>query len=417
MSFRRLLIQRMKGYRQQAIILCLFSLMFSFLFLGCIVSYSIYDYAKQNVGKYVKGSIKIKSCEDDDEKKFSAEGQEIPFEWIQELSKRKEIKNYEMLSMAGVHGVDIKHMDLYDDELNKEDEKGNLLLVYQKNMKNYYLFHDLGYTILDGRWIEEDESGYKAVISKTTAEQHNKSVGDQIQLCTLNGDPIFLEIVGISTYEFDGSGVSLIRACPYNYIFTTKEVVDKANLSENVFEVEFELADCKESGLVENSIQEELKGNDFIINKKLSGYHTILAALTNNQTTIFLLLVASLVMSAVITGLFSVYSLTERLKEIGILISLGMKRRNIILQYILELFIPVVFGNIVCLGVFYMVRPAIISYMTDKIKIIPELTLSLHMIHILAFFSCVCFMMIITLIYISYKVITNKPKELLIEAN
>ncbi len=154
MSFRRLLIQRMKGYKQQAMILCLFSLICSFLFLGCIVSYSIYDYAKQNVGKYVKGSIQIKSCEDNSEEKFSSEGQKIPFEWIQEVSKYKGIKNYEMMSMAGVHGVDITNDDLWDDELNKEDEKGNLLLVHQKNMKNFYLFHDLGDTILEGRWIE-----------------------------------------------------------------------------------------------------------------------------------------------------------------------------------------------------------------------------------------------------------------------
>lgn len=416
MNFGKLLIQRMRGYKHQAIILFLFGLMFSLLFLGCMVTYSAFGYAKENVGKYVKGSIQIKSCEDNLVEKFSAEGQRIPAEWIRELSGRKEIKAYEMASMAGVHGVNIKHANMYDDELNKEDEKGSLLLVYQKNMKNNYLFKDLKNTLVDGRWLEENESGYKAVIGKTIAEENEKSVGDTIQLATLQGESLSLEIVGISSCESD-SVVWPTRAAPYNFIFTTKEVVDQANLSENVFEVEFELEDCKDADRITSEIQEEFAGQNHIINIWLTEYHTILAAFTNNQTTVAVLFITVLIMSAVITGLFAVYSLSERFKELGILISLGMRRREILWQYILELLLPAACGNLICLSLFYLLRTPITSFLIHKIEIIPELTISVSGAQILAYFSCVLFMMLISLLYICYKVIKNNPKELLVESN
>ncbi len=418
MNFGKLLIQRMRGYKHQAIILFLFSLMFSFLFLGCMVTYSAFGYAKENVGKYMKASIRVKSCEDDSLMKYSAGGQKIPAEWIRELGGREEIKDYEMASMTGVHGIDVKHFDyFYDDVLKEEDEKGSLLLVYQKNMKNHKLFKDQGNTLLEGRWLEENESGYKAVIGKTTAEQNEKSVGDTIQLATLNGESLFLEIVGISSCEYDGTFASPTRLASYNFIFTTKEVVDRANLSENVFEAEFELKDCKDVDRMINEIQEECTEGNYIITTQLTEYHTVLAAFTNNQTTVAVLFITVLIMSAVITGLFAVYSLSERFKELGILISLGMRRREILLQYIFELLLPAACGNLICLGLFYLLRPSITSFMIHKIGIIPELTVSVSGVQILAYFSCVLFMMLISLIYICYKVIKNNPKELLVEAN
>lgn len=419
MNFWKLLMQRMRGYKHQAIILFLFGLMFSFLFLGCMVTYSAFGYAKENVGKYMEASIRIKSCEDDSLMKYSAEGQKIPVEWIRELSGREEIKAYEMASMAGVHGIDVKHFDyFYDDDLKQEeDEKGSLLLVYQKNMKNHKLFKDQGNTLLEGRWLEENESGFKAVIGKSTAEENEKSVGDTIQLTTLQGESLFLEIVGISSCEYDGTFVWPTRLASYNFIFTTKEVVDQANLSENVFEVEFELKDCKDVDRIKNEIQEKYADKNYIITTQLTEYHTILAAFTNNQTTVAVLFITVLFMSAVITGLFAVYSLSERFKEVGILISLGMRRREILLQYILELLLPAACGNLICLGLFYLLRTPITSFMIHKIEIIPELTISVSGVQILAYFSCVLFMMLISLIYICYKVIKNNPKELMVESN
>lgn len=38
-----------------------------YIILGCVITYDISDFAKKNVGKNVYGTVRINSCEDDDE--------------------------------------------------------------------------------------------------------------------------------------------------------------------------------------------------------------------------------------------------------------------------------------------------------------------------------------------------------------
>lgn len=120
-------------------------------------------------------------------------------------------------------------------------------------------------------------------------------------------------------------------------------------------------------------------------------------------------------MGAVIIGLFSVYSLTGRLKEIGILRCIGMKRRSIIAQYVAELLIPVLIGNMSCLCIFLALKVPITNYVTHRMNLVSDLNLSLQMSHVLGYFSCSLIVILFAVIYMILKIVKCKPKELLIE--
>lgn len=415
MGFWRLLKARINKNFYQAKILFIFSFFFSAVILGNIVTYTVLFYAKENVGKNVEGSILIKSCEDHDEKKFMKKGQRIPFERLEDLCEDDRIKDYDVTCLAGAHGKNVSHMSLYDEEMDKEDENGNLLLVYQKNMLNHYMFKDWGYKIIEGRALKANEVGGKAVVTQTFSEENSVTVGDTIELESVSGQAIKLQVVGISNYQYQGNIVIPVRSAEYNYIFTTQEVVEQANESSDVFSVNLKLKDCGEAETLLKDIKNEYGFSDFLINQQTTEYKTALVAIVNNETTVFVLLATVIIMGAVIIGLFSVYSLTGRLKEIGILRCIGMKRRSIIAQYVAELLIPVLIGNMLCLCIFLALKVPLTNYVTHRMNLVSDLNLSLQMSHVLGYFSCSLIVILFAVIYMILKIVKCKPKELLIE--
>lgn len=413
MSFLELLRKRIIYYRFQAMVFGLLSFVFSIIILGCVITYDISDYAKKNVGKDVYGTVKINSCEDDDEVQSTARGQKIKYDWMKQMVKDERVADYDVVSMSGVHGKNVTHMLLNDENLDKEDKDGNLALIYQRNMLNHMLFKELGNTIIEGRSIEKDEKGNGAVVSQTFAEQNNIAVGNEIYLESVFHDEIVLEVVGISSCKYQSNIAIPIRMSEYNQIFTTKEMVDRANQSNNVLSVEFQMKDCKEANEFLQDLKKTINETKYIFHVYTTEYNMALSSIINNQTTSNILMFITIVLGCVIISLFAVYSLAEHLKDIGILYSLGKSKKNIIMQYVMELTVPVFAGNLICLLIYICVKDILTELLCEKVSFGLNIVIHLEKMDILLYFSCVIIMILFSIGYICFKVVKNKPKELL----
>lgn len=416
MGFWELLVKRMRKYYGQGIILTVFGFLFSGMILGCIAAYSVTVYGKEHIGESMDGKVQVKSCEGNDERSSCSEGQMIEYELAKQLVDDERVADYDMVSMAGVHGRNVTHMLLMDETMDQEDANGNLTLICQRKMLDHAVFKDRGNSIIAGRAIKEDEQGSVAVVSKTFAEQNAVSTGDWISLESLNGEEINLEIVGISSYIYQGNIVLPVRMAEYNQIFTTKEIVDRANGLKNLYQVTYTMRDCGDADFFLQDIKRQLDSTEYIFHVYNTEYHMALSAIVNYQTTIFMLIEISVVMGCFIIGLFAVYSLTGHLKDIGILYSLGIKRCSIIAQYLVELLLPVFMGNILCLLLFEGVKGVLTDILKQKVSFVSNVEIRLEWEQLMVYFSCGIVMTLLSAGYICFKVIKSSPRELLTES-
>ena len=76
--------------------------------------------------------MQVKSCEGNDERSSCSEGQMIEYELAKQLVDDERVADYDMVSMAGVHGRNVTHMLLMDETMDQEDANGNLTLICQR---------------------------------------------------------------------------------------------------------------------------------------------------------------------------------------------------------------------------------------------------------------------------------------------
>ncbi len=267
--------------------------------------------------------------------------------------------------------------------------KHSLSLYACNNSAFSEYFRTGAFTLSEGRHIEADDT-FKALISADLAERNGLSVGDTFNfeiregvfvaggdLYKRWGNPFTLEIVGLfdinlhqeaSTYEIT-TGETLIRELEWdyaeNYIFcdlNTAVYEDAVNIAYYRYTVgkdeTFDTARIENATLDEysfinatffvddpenlNAAIAEFKTNDdidfhyFPITPDDSAYKASVKPLTALGTFTAILIAAVIAGCTVILGLLLNMWVKSRLREMGVLMSMGVSKRTIVLQLLLE---------------------------------------------------------------------------------
>lgn len=203
------------------------------------------------------------------------------------------------------------------------------------------------YKLVDGRHITPDDK-HTCLLSKELASYNNLSVGDKVKMYSLDSDSISeFEIVGI----FDGTEGTSGNALTVDEIPANCGYIDCATL--------FELFGDELNGYqqltiyVENpvSIQNvyerisalpELKGKTLKLSIDTEGYDVVSAPLESLKNLVNTTIVIIAAVSVAILTLLLTIWIRGRKREIGILLSIGKSKANIILQLFAESFIVAV---------------------------------------------------------------------------
>lgn len=209
-------------------------------------------------------------------------------------------------------------------------------------------------TLIKGKCVFEDGK-CEAVISKEFAEENELDIDDSLNLKNLDGESsIVFKVIGI--YEAGQND-----EFNTDTIFTSNEVIWNmyyAGEFEKIHgSVTFFISD---PGAIENIILEikdniPIDWNQYVINTDKGNYNKVSYQLQSIEKLSITLTVISVLIAFVILILLLVARTRERVTEIGILLSIGVNKVELIIQFLVEVNILLFFALMVSLPVSYCV--------------------------------------------------------------
>lgn len=275
------------------------------------------------------------------------------------------------------------------------------------------------YKLVDGRHITPDDK-HSCLISKELADYNKLSVGDKVKMYSLDSDSISeFEIVGI----FDGTEGTSGNALTVDEIPANCGYIDCATLFE-MFGDELngyqQLTIYVEDPVNIQNVYDkiaalpELKGKTLKLSIDTDEYEVVSTPLESLQKLVNTTIVIISVTSIVILTLLLTIWIRGRKREIGILLSIGKSKGNIILQIFTETFIVAVisfaasipFSNLIAekAGAF-LVSKVTTGTVNLNVQIVAAYIPLLYIIGIL--------LIVVSVIASSWTVVRLKPKDIL----
>lgn len=275
-----------------------------------------------------------------------------------------------------------------------------------------------------GRHIEENDRN-KIIIHEKFAQLNNVNLGDKIKL-SQEGKTLELEVVGIysgeKTNTFNGLSSDFIENTVYTDYKSSQEL---SNLITNnkVTSVEYGVEDPTRLDDIIKSV-ENLGINNLMISKSNKNYELVTSSVESIIKITNMIRIGSVVVGVVILSLILMFWVRERTYEIGILLSLGTSKVNLVLQFIVEVLLVTIFGLMISLGI----EIATIKYLASNVgsifseelpkSIADELMkMSVNGIDIVNLVIVMIAIVIISVVVALLPILKMKPKKILTNIN
>ena len=275
-----------------------------------------------------------------------------------------------------------------------------------------------------GRHIEENDKN-KIMIHEKFAELNHVNLGDKIKL-SQEGKILELEIVGVysgeKTNTFNGLSSDFIENTVYTDYKSSQEL---SNLIANnkVTSVEYGVDDPTKLDDVIKAV-ENLGINNLMVSKSNKNYELVTSSVESITKITNMIRIGSVVVGVVILSLILMFWVRERTYEIGILLSLGTSKVNLVLQFIVEVLLVTIFGLMIALGI----EIATIKYLASNVgnifseelpkSIADELMkISVNGIDIVNLVIVMIAIVIISVVVALLPILKMKPKKILTNIN
>lgn len=230
------------------------------------------------------------------------------------------------------------------------------------------------YTLVKGRHITPEDS-WSAVISRALAEQNGLSVGDRFEAGYSPGtraedpsrpeEPFSFTIVGI--FDITGQQTQLNQAEPsmlQNAVFidaAAGHAIDSGDptLSRYRYGVIFMVDDPRDLEQTVAAAQSNLDMQHFRCVVDDTEYRQSVQPLERMETTMKLLTVVLVGIGTIILALVLLLWIRQRTKEIGIYLSIGLSKRNILLQLLTESVVSSVIGGSIAIPLTFAITAAV----------------------------------------------------------
>ena len=343
--FNRAYLYIIRKKVRSSILFLIVTLISFFLLSGSVLNTTVNNISK-NLYKDVNFGFNIESTD--------KSNKEIEKDTLKKIEELKGItsKNYIFSKPVTVEGKKVvqenQNITLNDEVKNKS----NLVMMNGITAsKSNIDFKSEVLKLEKGRHIEENDKN-KIMIHEKFAELNNVSLGDKIKLAQ-EGKVLELEVVGIysgeKTNTFNGLSSDFIENTVYTDYKASQEL---SNLIANnkVTSVEYGVEDPTKLDDVIKTI-ENLGINNLMVSKSNKNYEIITSSVESITKITNMIRIGSVVVGVVILSLILMFWVRERTYEIGILLSLGTSKVNLVLQFIVEVLLVTIVGLITALGI------------------------------------------------------------------
>ena len=361
---------------------------------------------------------------------------------IESIDKsNKEIEKDTLKKINEVAGVNQKNY-LYAKSVNVVDKKvvqenQNITITEEmKNKSNLVMMNGITSTknnidfksevlkLEKGRHIEENDQN-KILVHEKFASMNNLNLGDKIKL-EQNGKNVEFEVVGIfsgeKTNNFEGLSSDFIENTVYTDYNSSQKLLDYSS-NNKVTSVEYGVNNPAELDDIIKNV-ESLGINNISVSKSNKNYELVTSSVESITKLTNIIRIGSVIVGVVILSLVLMFWIRERLYEIGVLLSLGISKINLILQFVVETLMVTIFGFLSALGLEFILLKYLSSNITkvfseDLPKIISdELTkISINGSNIIGVIIVMITIVIISVVVALLPILKTKPKKILTQIN
>lgn len=207
-------------------------------------------------------------------------------------------------------------------------------------------------SLTEGTYFDET-SNDKVIISYELSEQNELSIGDKITLENYSTEKeVILEIIGIYTSSESDDGRSFINSSNQIYMnvqtavkFLSEEDYNEGSYSVNNVTYYLNNPETSDSFIEEANLKvPSLEEDNLILDINNSAYESMVGPIESVGSFATTLLVIVVLASIAIISLLINNQIKDRKYEIGVLMSLGETKKNIVLQVLVELLMVAVFA-------------------------------------------------------------------------
>ena len=416
--FNRAYLYIIRKKVRSSILFLIVTLISFFLLSGSILNTTVGTISK-NLYKDVNFGFTIESID-----KSNKEIEKDTLKRINEIDGVNQ-KNY--LYAKSVNVVDKKVVQENQNITITEEMKNKSNLVMMNGItstKNNIDFKSEVLKLEKGRHIEENDQN-KILVHEKFASMNNLNLGDKIKL-EQNGKTVEFEVVGIfsgeKTNNFEGLSSDFIENTVYTDYNSSQKLLDYSS-NNKVTSVEYGVNNPAELDDIIKNV-EGLGINNISVSKSNKNYELVTSSVESVTKLTNMIRIGSVIVGVVILSLVLMFWIRERLYEIGVLLSLGISKINLILQFVVETLMVTIFGFLSALGLEFILLKYLSSNITkvfseDLPKIISdELTkISINGSNIIGVIIVMITIVIISVIVALLPILKTKPKKILTQIN
>ncbi|MDO4467143.1 MAG: ABC transporter permease [Bacillota bacterium] len=227
-------------------------------------------------------------------------------------------------------------MKMFDGDFS-ETSTGDFTIKGYSSIDAMNEFIEGSYTITEGE-VSEDFDSNSCLVNSQLATLNGLKVGDTITLVDVSDESKEYEMVifGIFEEKNEGMGMNMFSNSA-NTIITNANYVLKMD-SENVsINPTFVLHSKEDIEAFEKELSQKGLDENLMVETNLDQVEGATSTISNVKTFALTFLVITLIIGTIVLLVINMINIRERKYEIGVLRTIGMKKKSVCLQFITEL--------------------------------------------------------------------------------
>jgi putative ABC transport system permease protein len=269
---------------------------------------------------------------------------------FKDIEKLKEVEEI-IIQYDGLAKLKDANVVSGEQRINREDLsdefKNVVSLEATNNTKKNILFSSRVFTITEGKNIEEKDKN-SIIVHEEFAKQNNLKLGDEVDLELLdiekNGEikSHKFKIIGIFSGKKQETYTGLSSDFSENMVFvdysTSQEILNKSENNKIANKILMYSGSAESTDLALNKLKElKIDESKYVVEKDSNAFEESLESVSGIKHMIKIMTYSIMLGGMVVLSLILILWLRERIYEIGIFLSIGISKIQIIMQFILEL--------------------------------------------------------------------------------
>ena len=352
---------------------------------------------------------------------------------FKDIEKLKEIEE-KVIQYDGLAKLKDAKVVSGEQRINREDLSDEFKNVVSfeatNNTKRNILFSSRVFTIKEGKNIEENDKN-SIIVHEEFAKQNNLKLGDEVNLELLDIEKSGkikshkFKIIGIFSGKKQETYTGLSSDFSENMVFvdysTSQEILNKSENNKIANKILMYSGSAESTDLALNKLKElKIDESKFFVEKDSNAFEESLESVSGIKHIIKIMTYSIMLGGMVVLLLILILWLRERIYEIGIFLSIGTSKIQIIMQFIFELLfisIPSIISSLFLGNVLIkVIAGGLINSENSMISggnLINDSSFMLNITTLGQSYLILISIIVLSVVFASSLILIKKPKEIL----